>query len=95
MTGRAAVPNYSLERLTDETDMTSWLRAFFVIAALAVPVGGAQAAGAVDTLKLGPKIGSQIPHNLKVRDQNNKYQDFMSLARKRGLIVLFSRSLDW
>jgi len=75
--------------------MTYWLRAFFVIAALAVPAGGAQAAGAVDTLEQGPKVSSPIPHNLKVRDQNNQYQDFKSLARKRGLIVLFSRSLDW
>ena len=75
--------------------MTSWLRAVFVIAALTVPTGSALAAGAVDTLKQGPKIGSQIPFMLKVRDQNNKYQDFKSLARKRGLIVLFSRSLGW
>ena len=95
MTGCGAVPKYSYEYFTDETDMTSWLRAFFVIAALAVPVGGAQAAGAIDTLKQGPKVGSQIPHSLKVRDQNNQYQDFKSLARRRGLIVLFSRSLDW
>ncbi|MDA0653230.1 MAG: hypothetical protein O3C49_08140 [Proteobacteria bacterium] len=75
--------------------MTSCLRALFIIAALAVPVGGAQAAGAIDTLKQGPKVGSQAPHTPKVRDQNNQYHDFMSLARKRGLIVLFSRSLDW
>jgi len=75
--------------------MTSWLRALFVIAALAVPAGTGQAAGAVDTLKQGPEVGSRIPHNLKVRDQNNQYQEFKSLARRRGLIVLFSRSLDW
>ena len=75
--------------------MTFWLRALFVFAALAVPVGGAQAAGAIDTLKQGPKVGSKMPHTLKVRDQNNQYQDFKSLARRRGLIVLFSRSLDW
>ena len=75
--------------------MNSLLRTIFVIAALAVPVGAAQAAGAIDTLKQGPQIGSQVPFTLKVRDQNNQYRDFKSLARKRGLIVLFSRSLDW
>lgn len=75
--------------------MNAWLRTFFVIAALVVPVAGGQAAGAVDTLKQGPKVGSKIPHSLKALDQNNQYQDFKSLARKRGLIVLFSRSLSW
>ena len=76
--------------------MTSWLRALYVIAALAVPVGGAQAADAVDNLRqLGPTVGSQVPQSIKVPDQNNQYQTFKSLARKRGLIVLFSRSLDW
>ena len=75
--------------------MTSWLRAFYVIAALVVPVAGVQAAGAVDELKQGPKLGSQVPFALKVRDQNNQYRDFKSLAHKRGLVVLFSRSLGW
>ena len=75
--------------------MIAWLRAFFVIAALTVPVAGVQAAGAVDTLKQGPKVGTQIPHSLKALDQNSQHQDFKSLARKRGLIVLFSRSLSW
>ena len=75
--------------------MALWLRNFLVIAALAIPVGSVHAAGAIDTLKQGPKIGAKVPHTLKVRDQNNQYQDFKSLARKRGLIVLFSRSLGW
>ena len=75
--------------------MAFWLRNFFIVAALAIPASAVQAASAVDTLKQGPKVGSRIPHTLKVRDQNNQYQDFKSLARRRGLIVLFSRSLDW
>ena len=33
-----------------------------------------------------------IPHSLKARDRNKRYQEFNSLARRRGLIVLFSRS---
>ena len=75
--------------------MAFWLRTLFVIAALAMPASAVQAAGAGDTLKQGPKVGAKIPQTLKVRDQNNQYRDFKSLARKRGLIVLFSRSLDW
>lgn len=50
---------------------------------------------AVDEIKVGPKIGSALPHSLKAQDQNSQYRDFKSLARKRGLIVMFSRSLDW
>lgn len=75
--------------------MTPLIRSLFVIAALAVPTGALHAAGAVDTVAQGPKVGSQVPMTLKVRDQNNQYRDFKSLARKRGLIVLFSRSLSW
>jgi hypothetical protein len=75
--------------------MSFWLRAFSVIAVLALPVSGVQAAGAVDELSNGPKVGATVPQTLKVRDQNNQYQDFMSLAHSRGLIVLFSRSLSW
>ncbi len=49
----------------------------------------------VDEIKIGPKIGVALPHSLKAQDQNSQYRDFKSLARKRGLIVMFSRSLDW
>lgn len=75
--------------------MAFLLRTLLVVAALAVPVGTAQAAGAVDTLPQGPRVGSKVPITVKVRNQNDRYRDFRSLARKRGLIVLFSRSLDW
>lgn len=66
-----------------------------VFALPAVGATGAYAAGAGDELKRGPKVGAKIPHTLKVRDQGNEYRDFKSLARRRGLIILFSRSLDW
>lgn len=48
-----------------------------------------------DTLKAGPAVGAKIPHDLKTVDHQNQHQDFKSLAHKKGLVILFSRSLDW
>ncbi|MBT5051208.1 MAG: hypothetical protein HOM58_22115 [Rhodospirillaceae bacterium] len=75
--------------------MSRWLRTICLMVAFTLPAAGVHAAGAVDELKRGPKVGAKIPHTLKVRDQANQYRDFKSLARRRGLIILFSRSLDW
>ncbi len=55
----------------------------------------ADAAPYYDKLDLGPKIGEAIPHTLGATDQHGQHQDFKALARRRGLIILFSRSLDW
>ena len=63
---------------------------------LAIALAAPQAAAADQfTLDKGPRVGRTIPHSLAVRDQNDQHRDFKSLARRRGLIVLFSRSLDW
>ncbi len=43
----------------------------------------------------GPAIGKPIPHNLEVRDQRGQARGFKTLTGKRGLLLLFSRSLDW
>ncbi len=67
----------------------------WLVLAVAVPLAGAAAAGRLDPLDIGPKVGATIPHSLNVRDQDDKYRNFKSLARRRGLILLFSRSLDW
>lgn len=75
--------------------MFGLFRSVFLILALTLPATGALAASAVDELQRGPKVGTAIPHALKALDQGNQYRDFKSLARKRGLIILFSRSLDW
>lgn len=79
--------------------MSGWyiLRSMWLVLAVAVPLAAAEAAaaGRLDSLDMGPKVGATIPDSLKVRDQNDQYRDFRSLARKRGLILLFSRSLDW
>ena len=72
-----------------------FLRSIWLALAVAVLLAGAAAAGRLDTLDMGPKVGAAMPHSLKIRDHNNRYQDFKSLARRRGLILLFSRSLDW
>ncbi len=57
--------------------------------------GPGLAADKYDQLDKGPKVGTTIPHMLKSVDHQNQHQDFKSLARRRGLIILFSRSLDW
>lgn len=43
----------------------------------------------------GAKVGEPIPHQLAVPDQTNQVQSFVTLKKKRGLIMLFSRSLAW
>lgn len=61
----------------------------------AVPAQVHAASSQYDTLKAGPAVGTKIPHDLKTVDHRNQHQDFKSLAHKRGLVILFSRSLDW
>ena len=79
-----------------------------IIISLAILAGTLLAAGIVstplqvaagtskyDTLKAGPAVGAKIPHDLKTVDHQNQHQDFKSVAHSRGLVILFSRSLDW
>ena len=65
-----------------------------ILLALTLPAAG-QAADAVDELSLGPGVGSKIPHNLMVPDHKKQERDFKAIAHSRGLVILFSRSLDW
>ena len=67
----------------------------FFILALSVAIPQAGAASRHDTLDKGPRVGATIPHTPAVRDQDNKRRHIKSLARRRGLVLLFSRSLDW
>ncbi len=71
------------------------LRAVLLAVALTLAFEADAAPPYYDKLDLGPKIGEAIPHNLGATDQHGQHQDFKSLARRRGLIILFSRSLDW
>jgi len=63
--------------------------------ALMLPLHGATAANKLDVLDKGPAVGASLPHPLTVANHNNEVQDFAALKRKRGLILLFSRSFDW
>jgi hypothetical protein len=65
------------------------LLAILALALLAGP------AGAQNRLERGPKVGAAIPHSLAAKDQHGKARDFPALTGKRGLILLFTRSLDW
>ena len=65
---------------------------FLALVLVAAPAG---AADRYDMLPKGPRVGVAIPHTLAANDQNGQHRDFKSLARRRGLILLFSRSLDW
>mgnify|MGYP003658888733 CR=1 FL=1 len=80
--------------------MFAGLRVFIAIAVClaafsAIPTHAAPGSSKYDTLKAGPAVGTQIPHDLKTVDHRNQHRDFKSLAHSRGLVILFSRSLDW
>ncbi len=55
----------------------------------------ATAATGSDKLEHGPKVGETIPHRLNATDQRGQTVNFSSMAGKKGLILLFTRSLDW
>lgn len=67
----------------------------FLVAILVMLPLAAQAGDAHDALDKGPKIGAAIPQPFQAVDQNGKAQDFGSIVGKRGLVLLFSRSLGW
>lgn len=77
------------------TILSRFLSVICVIALTGVPVLAAPPSAKYDTLKAGPAVGAKIPHDLKTLDQNNQHQDFKALAHSRGLVILFTRSVDW
>lgn len=62
---------------------------FMALMAFAAP------ARAMDTLPQGLRVGDTIPQPFMATDQDGVARDFPSLGGKRGLILLFTRSLDW
>ena len=48
-----------------------------------------------DAIRQGIQVGTTIPHQLDVPDQTNQVQSFVTLKKKRGVILIFSRSLSW
>ena len=50
---------------------------------------------AADTLDQGLRVRDSIPQPFAAVDQHGVARDFPSLGGKKGLILLFTRSLDW
>lgn len=42
-----------------------------------------------------PSAGQKLPHDLSSLDQRGEQQSFETLKGKKGLVVLFIRSVDW
>jgi len=55
----------------------------------------AAAAPAYDKLDRGPRVGQPLPVKLVAPDQDGKIRDLASLTGKRGLLLVFNRSVDW
>ena len=53
------------------------------------------AAVADDDLDQGLKVGATIPLDMAADDQNGDEHKLKSLPGRSGLILLFTRSLDW
>ena len=48
-----------------------------------------------DPVKIGPAVGTAIPRDLTARDQHGQERNFKALSHRRGLVILFTKSLDW
>lgn len=81
--------------LSSKFFLSGLLAAGLVALFLAPPLQGTSSAENLDVLDKGPAVGAPLPHPLTVVDQFNEVREFSSLKRKRGLILLFSRSFDW
>jgi hypothetical protein len=60
--------------------------------ALAFSLSGAMAQDALDK---GLKVGQTVPLDMTAPDQNADTRSLKSLIGRSGLILLFTRSLDW
>lgn len=69
--------------------------AFAAALLAAVPAMPEAAAQAYDQLDKGVQVGTPLPHQLDVPDQDDQVRNFRALTRNRGLILIFSRSLGW
>lgn len=68
--------------------------AFMAAAVVAIGLSATPATSA-DKLERGPKVGATVPHPVTATDHTGKRRDLASIAGKKGVILLFSRSLDW
>ncbi len=69
--------------------------ALLAIVAAAAFAGTVWAAGEHDRLARGPQVGEPIPHTLGTADHEGTPRDFASVIGERGVVLIFSRSLDW
>lgn len=77
----------------------SWIaracRCRLVVVAVLLVLSFPAPAQTVDEIEAGPKVGTNIAGLIVAKDQNGVSQEFRTLAKKRGLVLLFSRSLNW
>ncbi len=73
------------------------LREFLIASAFAMAclIVSASMVKAADQLDQGLKVGATIPLAMSAPDQNSDAQSLKSLIGRSGLILLFTRSLDW
>lgn len=69
-----------------------FLAAAAILAILALSTTGARAQ---DELDKGLDIGETIPVEMSAPDQNGDTRSLKSVFGRSGLILLFTRSLDW
>ena len=76
-----------------ESNASRWLLVGLVLfTGLAMTIYTARAS---DDLDQGLKVGQTIPLALSAPDQNGKTLSLKALTGRSGLILLFTRSLDW
>lgn len=66
-----------------------------VLAMMIAVSASATVTAAQDDLTIGKKVGERMALALSATDQDGRTQNLQSLAGPDGLILLFSRSLDW
>ena len=62
---------------------------------LTIPLSANVAADDRKPLKRDWNVGYQISHDLTLPDQDGQRLDYLSRAKQKGLIILFSRSVEW
>jgi hypothetical protein len=79
---------------TNLNTLRIWLMAFATLTLVSLSWPSAANAQAEDAVRAGVLVGTPLPHELKVPDQTNQVQSFVTLKKNRGLILIFSRSLS-
>jgi hypothetical protein len=70
------------------------LRLVCLLSAALLPAAVAAQSAAVDTSKIGPKVGAVAPA-FSGTDQNGRTVSLASAAGPKGTMLVFFRSADW